>query len=404
VPLPIGLPLAGPPVLAVGADLKNTFCVTRGSQAFLGPHVGDLGNVAAAAWFEEAAAHLCGLLAVRPARIAHDLHPDYASTRLAARLRDRLCPGAPLVAVQHHHAHVLACLAEHRRAGPAIGLALDGTGYGTDGTIWGGEVLRVDGASFSRLARLRPLPLPGGDRATFEPWRLAVSALHEAGADDLVPAFAARWSAAGAGHPVDPARVEAVLGLCRSGRDLPLSSGLGRLFDAVSALCGLVPVASFDGEAAMAVEHAALDVPAPSSFAPFFLAAGGATAGSSSSFPDGAFPATPDPDGLGTLDPLPLVRALAADLLAGLPAPLACARFQSAVAEAFASAALAASAATGLPTVALSGGAFQNRFLLATITARLSASGLEVLSPSAVPANDGGIALGQALAALLAGR
>ena len=376
VPLPIALPSGGPSVLAAGADLKNAFCVTRGNQAFLGPHVGDLGNVATAGWFEEAAAHLCGLLGVRPSAVAHDLHPDYASTRLAARLRDRLCPEAPLIAVQHHHAHALACLVEHRVSGPALALVLDGTGYGTDGTIWGGEVLRVDGATFARLAHLRPMPLPGGDRATLQPWRLAVSALHAAGAADRVPGLIAGWG-------IDPARVEAVLGLCRSGRDLPVSSGLGRLFDAVSALCGLCPVASFDGEAAMAVEHAALD--APDAVEPY--------------------PWDPGRDAAGVpeIDPRRLVLAIADDLVAGVPAGLVCARFQATVVAAFLSTTIAVGRDSGLSRVALSGGAFQNRTLLERITEGLAAAGLTPLSPSAAPMNDGGIALGQAWAVLCKG-
>jgi hydrogenase maturation protein HypF len=379
VPLPIALPSGGASVLAVGADLKNAFCVTRGPQAFLGPHVGDLGNVATAGWFEEAALHLCGLLGVRPAVVAHDMHPDYASTRLAIRLRDRLNPDARLVAVQHHHAHALACLVEHGVTGPAIGLVLDGTGYGTDGTIWGGEVLRVDGASFARLAHLRPMPLPGGDRATLEPWRLAVSALHAAGADDRVPAFVARFG-------VDPACAVAVLGLCRTGRDLPVSSGLGRLFDAVSALCGLCPVASFDGEAAMAVEHVALGAPDATAVQPYPWDLG------------------LDAAGLPEFDPRPLVRALAADLMDHVPPALVCARFQATVVAAFLSTTIAAARTAGLPRVALSGGAFQNRFLLAHLTAGLAAAGLVPLSPSAAPMNDGGIALGQAWAAQIGDR
>ncbi len=399
VPLPLPLPRSAPPILAVGADLKNAFCVTRGNQAFLGPHVGDLANAATAAWFEEAAVHLCELLAVKPTAIAHDLHPDYQSTRLAARLRDRLCPGAPMVPVQHHHAHVLASVAEHRIAGPVLGLALDGTGYGTDGTIWGGEVLRVDGARFERLAHLRPLPMPGGDRATVETWRLAVSALHEAGADDLVPVFASRW--ASGPHAVAADRVATVARLCVEGRDLPPSAGLGRLFDAVSALCGLCPVTTFDGEAAMAVEHAALRAVPDEDPSP----AGGWDPSHPAALPVAGLDPYPvvvghDAAGLPEIDPRPLVRALAGDLLAGLPPALACARFQETVVSAFASAALHAAREASLDTVALSGGAFQNRFLLAGLSRRLSAAGLQVLAPSQVPANDGGIALGQALAAL----
>jgi len=213
-----------------------------------------------------------------------------------------------------------------------------------------------------------------------------VSVLHEAGADDLLPAFAARWAAGP--HPVAADAIDAVARLCAVGRDLPPSAGLGRLFDAVSALCGLCPVTTFDGEAAMAVEHAALrafpdDAPeAPAVLAPYPVVVGH------------------DAAGLPEIDPRPLVRALAADLLAGLPAAIACARFQETVASAFSSATVRAARDTSLGTVALSGGAFQNRFLLAGITRRLSAAGLQVLAPSQVPANDGGIALGQALAAL----
>jgi hydrogenase maturation protein HypF len=373
-PVPIGLPFAGPPVLAVGADGRNVPVVTRDGQAFAGPHVGELENAASAAFLEEVADHLCRLLGVAPSCVAHDLHPDYVSTAIARRLAAAWA--VPCVPVQHHHAHVLSCLAENGRSDAVVGIAIDGTGYGPDGTLWGGEVLRVDGARFARAARLRPLGLPGGEAAIREPWRLAVWALHDAGCADLLPAIRLRWDA------VPAPRIDAVDGLCRRG--VPArASGLGRLYDAAAALAGTCPVASYDGEAARSVEAAAFG---QAGVTPYPLA--------------WDRPA----DGPIEIDTRPLIRALAGALAAGAPAGDCCARFESAVVDAFATAAAAAARDAGIGCVALSGGAFQNARLATGIAARLEAVGLEVLSHRHVPANDGGIALGQALAALWTGR
>lgn len=374
VPIPVSLGRASAPVLGVGGDLKNTFCLTRGDDAFPGPHIGDLENAATLAYFEEALVRMCDLLDVRPRVVVHDLHPDYASTRLAVDIGRRLFPEARLLAVQHHHAHILSCLAEHRREGPVIGVAADGTGYGTDGASWGGEVLWVHGLEFRRLAHLRALPLPGGDRAAREPWRMAVAALVVTGNGDRIGEFAARWP------EVRPEVLEGVTALCRSDHG-PGTTSLGRLYDAVGALAGLRAVNTHEGETAVAVEHAAGPLGAAQPY-PLTLAA--------------------SPDGTVVLDSRPLLDAAIRDGTAGVGPETIATRFHASVIEAFARAVIESSATTGVRSVALSGGAFQNVLLFEGLASRLRASGLEVLTHSQVPCNDGGLALGQAWAGVLA--
>jgi hydrogenase maturation protein HypF len=365
VPMPVTLPRAGPCVLAVGGELKSTVCFTRGDQAFLSQHLGDLENAPTLAFFEETIAHLRRVLAVTPVIVVHDLHPDYHATRWAGGRPE------PRLGVQHHHAHILACLAEHGTTAPAIGLALDGTGYGLDGTIWGGEVLLVDRRRAERLGHFRPVPLPGGERAIHEPWRVAVALLVEAGLGDALEACAVRWPHA------DAAAVRTLGALVARGHPFPRSSGLGRLFDGVAALVGLRDVARFEGQPAMALEQAA-----------------------------GRVDAAPLPMPLGegapfVIDPRPTVVALVAALAAGRPPAELAARFHATVVAALVAACARARASSGLDLVALGGGVFQNRLLLEALTARLAADGFRVLAPAQVPANDGGLALGQALFALL---
>ncbi|MBM4394523.1 MAG: carbamoyltransferase HypF [Deltaproteobacteria bacterium] len=385
VPLPVTLPVSGPPVIAVGGDLKCAFCVTRGDEAFPGPHVGDLANAATSEYFFEAVDHLCALLEVKPAQIAHDMHPDYVSTRLAEALSARF-GGAPRVVVQHHHAHVMSCLAEHSTTGPAIGLAMDGTGFGLDGTSWGGEVVLVHGRRWRRLARLDTLPLPGGDAAAREPWRIALAALHEAGLASKATRLAVSWPNA------RPDVLRAVLRLSAKG-GLPRSSSLGRLFDAASAILAVRDVATFEGEAAIALEHAAWEAPVGGDV-------GGGADGGTGPYACG-LDTSAAPAGPAVIRTAPLLAALADDAAAGVPASVASARFHASIVEALATAAEWAAGLTGVRVVALSGGSFQNRLLTEGLLRRLSASGLRVLTHSAVPANDGGLALGQALVALL---
>jgi hydrogenase maturation protein HypF len=366
VPVPVILPAQGPSVLAVGGELKNTLCLTRGREAFLSQHIGDLENAPTSAFFEEIAAHLTKVLEIRPEIVAHDLHPDYLSTRYALERS-----GLRAVGVQHHHAHVLACLAEHGTLEPVIGLAMDGTGYGLDGTIWGGEVLVVRGATFERAACFRALPLPGGERAIREPWRMALALLHAAGRTEWLDGLLDRSPHA------EPGMARQLLGLLERGHPFPRSSGLGRLFDAVAALLGLRDVVSFEGQAAMTLEQTAAWSPGVRPY-PFALLEGSPR----------------------VIDPAPATHAILEDLASDVAAPLIAARFHAGVLEAIRDACRAVRAETRLGTVALSGGVFQNRILLEGILLLLTQDGFRVLAPERVPANDGGIALGQALCAL----
>jgi hydrogenase maturation protein HypF len=336
VPLPVA---ARGPVLATGAELKSTFCVVRGRDAFLSPHLGDLDTEPAYRAFLTDIALYLSMLDVEPATIAHDLHPEYLSTKWA------LEQDVELVGVQHHHAHAAACLAEHGETGPALALVFDGTGYGTDGTLWGGELLRCDLREFERVAWLSPVPLPGGTAAIRQPWRTAASYLEAAGR----PVPWARWP-----------QVRASLAA-----NAPLSSGMGRLFDAVAALLGLRDEVSYEGQAAIELEHLAGDTRAD----PYEW-----------SFGDGAA----------------LVAHAHDDLVAGRPREQIAAAFH----ESVAAGAAAACAAAGAPgTVVLSGGSFQNLRLLESTRARLEAEGLRVLSHRLVPPNDGGVSYGQAAVA-----
>jgi hydrogenase maturation protein HypF len=248
-PLPIMLNQDGPTVLALGAYLKNTVCVMKGREAFLSQHIGGLDNAAAIGFLEETVAHLLAILDVKPDLIAHDLHPDFASTHLALRLAAEF--GVPAIAVGHHHAHIAAICAEHGIDEPVLGLAIDGVGLGPDGGLWGGELLCVDGASCSRLGHLKPLPLPGGDRAAREPWRMAVSALHAGGLSAQIPGWLAER------YPGRDAKP--LLAMLDKNLRCPPTSSLGRLFDAAAGLLGLRAESLFEGQAAMELEGLALN-------------------------------------------------------------------------------------------------------------------------------------------------
>jgi hydrogenase maturation protein HypF len=339
-PAPLALPIAAPrPLVAAGAELKATFCVARAREAFLSPHLGDLDTEQAYLAFATDLELVLSMLGVRPEAVACDLHPGYLSTRWAHEQQ------VEVIEVQHHHAHAAACLAEHGEPGPALAVVFDGTGLGTDGTLWGGEILRCDLTAFERLAWLDPVPLPGGEAAIREPWRTAASYLEAAGR----PVPFARWPTVRESLKVNA----------------PLSSGMGRLFDAVAAVLGVREVASYEGQAAIELELLAGEVEA----APYPWR-----------FGDGAT----------------LIRAVHDDLLAGRPRPEIAAAFHESVAAA---AGDACAQAGGSGLVVLSGGCFQNLRLLAATTARLEASGFRVLSHRRVPPNDGGISFGQAAVA-----
>lgn len=361
-PRAIRLPHAGPSVLATGGFLKNTVCLTRGDEAFVSQHIGDLDNAATCEALEEAAARLMDLLRIRPEVVAHDLHPDFFSTVHAADLARR--EGIPAVAVQHHHAHVAAVLAESRIARPAIGLALDGVGLGDDGAAWGGELLLVDGATFERLGRLRTLALPGGDRAAREPWRMAASALHLLGREaQIAPRFPAR----------DGEGLRRLLG---SRMPLPRTSSAGRWFDAAAGLLGVREVCAFEGQAAMLLE-------------------GLAERATHAHAIEGGYIIAPD----GTLDLSPLLDQLCEHGDAVASAAIFHATFAAALAEW----ALGAARSTGIPRVVLGGGCFLNRILSNEVRRRLEAEGLSVHTASQVPPNDGGLSLGQAWVAMQRG-
>jgi hydrogenase maturation protein HypF len=359
-PQSIKLAKAGPSVLALGGWYKNTVCVTRGDEAFVSQHVGDLDNAATVGFLEETVAHLLGILEVEPAMVVHDLHPDFASTRLAVQFAAER--GIPTLAVQHHHAHIAAVLAEDGYAGPALGLALDGVGLGTDGNAWGGELLRIDGASFSRLGNLEDIALPGGDRAAREPWRMGAAVLHLLGrAAEIEARFAAQPGAA------------TIRQMLERNTNCPPTSSAGRWFDAAAGLLGIRPVMAFEGQAAMLLEGLA--------------AAHG--------------PVAPLADGWllgadGTLSLRPLMSAVADSGDAARAAAL----FHAMLAAALAEWASAAAEREKIDTIALGGGCFLNRLLAADVRRRLVAAGLDVLEARQVPPNDGGLSLGQAWIAL----
>ncbi len=360
VPGSIALPVDSRPLLACGAELKSTFCVARERRAWVGHHIGDLKNYETLESFREGIAHFERLFSVTPEVVAHDLHPDYLSTAYALE-RD----GVRTVGVQHHHAHLAACLAEHGEHGPAVGAIFDGSGYGTDGTVWGGELLFGGLGGFERAGHLRPVPLPGGDRAVREPWRMACAWLGEALGHEpgLPPSL---------GGSVDQAQWMAVARLSRAGTLSPGTTSAGRLFDAVAALCGLSPRATYEGQAAMELEALALGD--GSGYHPFGLES-------------------------GTLDPRETILALARDLAAGTPVSVVAARFHAALADATVRACSEIAEQYGVDLIVLSGGVFQNARLLEQTMEGLARTRLRVLTPVLLPPNDGGISYGQAAVA-----
>jgi hydrogenase maturation protein HypF len=370
VPRPVFLPLSGPPVLAVGPDLKNTVCLTRGDAAFLSHHIGDLENVEALASLRHAVAHLEKILDVRPSLVAHDLHPGYASTRFALSLE-----GLPRFGVQHHHAHIASVMAENGLTERVIGVAFDGTGYGTDGTVWGGEFLVADLASFRRAAHLDPVPLPGAEAAIREGWRMAVA--HLAASFDDISADALALALPG----VERDHLEVVLRMARSRINAPMTTSLGRLFDAVSALTGVALRSSFEGQAAMELE-------------------GIADPGEGKPYPF----AFREEEGREIIETAPLVRAVAQEVREGT-APGAVSRdFHATLVAIVLGTCERIAEREGIDRVALSGGCFQNAVLLEGCLKALASAGFRVFTHACVPPNDGGIALGQAAVALAQGK
>jgi len=360
VPLPIPLAGDGPCVLALGGFLKNTLCLAQGEAAWLSQHIGSLDNVAAIGFLEEMAAHLPTILAARPELIVHDLHPDYPSTHLAQRLAGEL--GVPALAVGHHHAHIAAVAAEHCIDEPLLGLAIDGVGLGQDGGLWGGELLRVDGAACTRLGHLQTLQLPGGDRAAREPWRMAVAALHAAGLGYRVGGWLLQHYPQ---HEAGP-----LLTMLARNLRCPPTSSLGRWFDAAAGLLGRRAEMQYEGQAAMELEGlAATHGPVEALVGGYQVAADGQL-----------------------LDLSPLVPAL---LNCREPA-FGAALFHATVAAGLAEWIVAAAQREQLATVAVAGGCALNVVLMTALRDHLAAAGLVLLEARQAPPNDGGLALGQA--------
>lgn len=386
VPLPIDLPVpVARPTLAVGGDLKNALCVASGRRAWLSAHIGDMDDTATQRAFERAGGQLAAIAAVEPELLAADAHPGYRSTRWARHD----AAGRPHVAVQHHHAHVAAAMTEHGLDGstPVIGVAFDGTGYGTDGAVWGGEVLIADYRGFQRFAHLAYVPLPGGDGAVRRPYRMALAHLAAAGID---------WSPRLACTAACPEQERLVLArqIERGVNCVPTSS-MGRLFDAVSALIGIAQHNGYEAQAAMELESAAAGR----------LEAEPDTAAADRDHPRYRFEVRARADGSGplTAHPAPVFASILADLHAGTaPGSIALA-FHTAVADLVAELCTAARERHGLGTVALSGGVFANTLLSAGCARRLREAGFRVLRHRLVPPNDGGLALGQAVIAAAAG-
>ncbi|HSE27937.1 MAG TPA: carbamoyltransferase HypF [Gemmatimonadales bacterium] len=363
-PLPLVLPVATPvPLVAVGPHLKNTFTLALGDRAWPSQHVGDLESVEALAHFEAALARYRDVFRIQPEVAVRDLHPGYLSSRVAEELGL-----GRVVAVQHHHAHLAAVLAEHGRTGPAVGLAFDGTGYGLDGTVWGGEILVGGLTGFARAGHLRPAPLPGGDAAARAPWRAVLGYLV------LEPTAAGAFARAFDGVPDEERELAGVQAARRL--NSPLHSSAGRLFDAAAAVLGLRRRSQYEGQAAMELEAMAGTAPGPE--LPFPLA---------------------DVEGMLVLDPIPLLVALGERARAGEDRGALAAGFHDAVARGAVRAAAAAATAAGVGTVALGGGVFQNARLLVTVERELRAMGLVPLRPLRLGPNDGAVSYGQAAVA-----
>ena len=366
VPMPVFLSEELPPILAVGGELKNTVCLAKDRHAFLSQHIGDLENLESYRFFEEVVEHLGRTLEIKPEVVACDLHPDYFSTRWALAQT-----GMRQVGVQHHHAHIASCMAENHLDERVIGIALDGTGYGTDGHIWGGEVLLADYRDFERLAHFAYVPMPGGAAAIREPWRMAVSYLAQHFGREFL-AFQIPFV-----EQLDRRRVEVLLRMMERGVNAPLTSSCGRLFDAVAALVGIRQQVNYEGQGAIELE----------------MAMGGAA-------DETAYPLDLVEDADGWLiDTRPLFAALVRDLHDRLPVGTLSQRFHAGLVQVFASVVTRIRERTALNCVCLSGGSFQNAYLLERLQARLEADDFEVFTHAEVPTGDGGLSLGQALVA-----
>ena len=379
VPLSVPLNIEAPPLLAVGGHLKNAFALARGRFVYQSQHLGDLENLTGLNFFRESLDHLIRTFEIAPTAVAHDMHPGYLSTTLAREWADER--GLPLIAVQHHHAHIAGCMAEHGIDGPVIGLSLDGTGYGTDGKIWGGEVLivRLDGPDpvhFDRFAHLEYVPMPGGEKAIREPWRMALGALHASGFDIESEEIRSLVDA-------KPQEARVVKQMIERGINTPLTSSLGRLFDAVAAVVLGRGMVDYEAQAAIELEGVAVDEDddaGPGGYAPELW--------------NGA-----EPGGPSVMRTNRMWKTLLTHLRCGESPSRISARFHDGVAWGFINAAANARIETGINQVALSGGCMHNRRLARLLRTGLEEEGFEVFQHRHVSPGDGGLSYGQAVLA-----
>ena len=364
VPVPVFLKKTVPPILACGAELKNTVCLTQKNQAFLSQHIGDLENLSAHEFFTSTINHMKQILDITPEMVAYDLHPGYLSTRYAEGLT-----GIKKVQVQHHHAHIVSCMAENLMDGTVIGLSFDGTGYGTDGNIWGGEILVADLKTCRRAGHLAYIPMPGGDAAAKEPWRMAASYLYHTFGDafwDLnLPVL----------KGIDEKQIKVMVEMIQKQVNTPVTSSLGRLFDGIAAIIGIRNRVSFEGQAAMELE---------------MLAEKRMTASYDYDWKSGD---------IHRILFQPIIRGVANDMQKGVAPSEISGKFHSTLVGLFSELCSTIGKETGLNRVVLSGGAFQNSLLLTGLIQTLTRNNFEVFTHTLVPPNDGGIALGQAMVA-----
>jgi len=364
VPVPVFLKNNIPEVLACGGELKNTICLTKNNRAFVSQHIGDLENLETDRFFRKTVSHMKRILKIEPEFIAHDLHPDYLSTIYSDEQKQ-----IKKIGVQHHHAHIVSCMAENHSDGPVIGLAFDGTGYGMDGNIWGGEVLITDIAHFSRAAHLEYIPMPGSSTAIREPWRMAVSCLFYAFGDKFVdinlPVF----------KKMERKKIDIVIDMIKKEINSPMTSSMGRLFDGIAAMAGIRQHINFEGQAAMELEMVSNDTTAePYDFGIIS-------------------------ESLPVIRTAPIIRGVAQDIVRGIDQQVIGTKFHHTIVLLFTEVCEILRSKTGINTVAMSGGVFQNRILLCGLKNSLKEKHFETITQKQVPCNDGGLSLGQAVAA-----
>jgi hydrogenase maturation protein HypF len=367
-PYPIFLPFKSKPILACGAELKNTFCLTKDEHAFLSQHIGDMENEETLEHFENTIELYKKLFRIKPEVIAYDMHPDYLATKYALEVGEGA--NLKLVPVQHHHAHIVSCLVDNQVESQVIGVALDGTGYGSDGKIWGGEFLTADWRNFKRLGHLEYVPLPGGEAAIRKPYRMALGYIYSLLGED--------FSLEGLPLKINPAELEVIKRQLKRGVNSPLTSSAGRLFDTVSALAGVRQEIDYEAQAAIELEMLAPDEVEKSESYPFAIV---------------------EEEGVRVVKLKELLSAVVKDVRNQVPASIISLKFHHTMAAITTGMCKLIARDTGIKQVALSGGVFQNRLLLRLTIAALQKEGFDVLTHHLVPFNDGGISLGQAVVA-----